>query len=51
MKDFMSGAGGLGRAYRSLGFHPSKRVDRYGILDLICGRIYVNLNREVETVL
>ena len=48
MKDFMSGAGGLGKAYRSLGFYPSKRVDRTGILDLICGRIYVNLNREAE---
>ncbi|MYF97913.1 hypothetical protein F4212_02075, partial [Candidatus Poribacteria bacterium] len=48
MKQFMSGAGGLGKAYRSLGFYPSKRVDKNGILDLICGRIYVNLNREAE---
>ena len=48
MKDFMSGAGGLGKAYRGLGFHPSKRVNNDGILDLICGRIYVNLNREAE---
>ncbi len=48
MKKFMSGTGGLGTAYRSLGFHPSKRVDDEGILDLICGRIYVNLNREAE---
>ena len=48
VKEFMSGAGGLGKAYRSLGFHPSKRVDSEGILDLICGRIYVNLNREAE---
>ena len=45
---FMSGTGGLGEAYRSLGFYPSKRVDNEGILDLICGRIYVNLNREAE---
>ena len=45
---FMSGAGGLGKAYRGLGFHPSKRVDDEGILDLICGRIYVSLNREAE---
>ena len=45
---FMSGVGGLGEAYRSLGFYPSKRVDSAGILDLICGRIYVNLNREAE---
>ena len=48
MKDFMSGAGGLGKAYRGLGFHPSKRVNNDGILDLICGRVYVNLNREAE---
>ena len=48
MKKFMSGTGGLGTAYRSLGFHPSKRVDDEGILDLVCGRIYVNLNREAE---
>ncbi len=48
MKQFMSGEGGLGKAYRSLGFYPSKKVDKNGILDLICGRIYVNLNREAE---
>lgn len=48
VKEFMSGVGGLGKAYRGLGFHPSKRVDNDGILDLICGRIYVNLNREAE---
>ena len=48
IKEFMSGAGGLGKAYRGLGFHPSKRVDNEGILDLICGRVYVNLNREAE---
>lgn len=48
MQCFMSGTGGLGKAYRDLGFYPSKRVDRLGILDLICARIYVNLNRESE---
>lgn len=48
IKDFMSGQGGLGKAYRSLGFHPSKHVDENGILDIICGRIYINLNREAE---
>ena len=48
MKKFMSGAGGLGKAYRGLGFYPSERVNAEGILDLICGRIYVNLNREAE---
>ena len=48
IRKFMSGTGGLGTAYRSLGFYPSKRVDDDGILDLVCGRIYVNLNREAE---
>ena len=48
MKEFMSGAGGLGKAYRGLGFYPSERVHNDGILDLICGRIYVNLNHEAE---
>ena len=48
IQKFMSGSGGLGKAYRSLGFYPSKRVDSEGILDLVCGRIYVNLNREAE---
>ena len=48
VKEFMSGAGGLGEAYRGLGFHPSQRIDNAGILDLICGRVYVNLNREAE---
>ena len=48
MKKFMSGAGGLGKAYRGLGFYPSERVNNEGVLDLICGRIYVNLNREAE---
>ena len=48
MKEFMSGAGGLGKAYQGLGFYPSERVNNEGILDLICGRIYVNLNREAE---
>ncbi len=48
IKCFMSGKGGLGKAYRSLGFYPSKHVDENGILDIICGRIYINLNREAE---
>ena len=48
LKEFMSGSGGLGKAYRGLGFHPSENVNSTGILDLICGRVYVNLNREAE---
>ncbi|RKU34692.1 hypothetical protein C6495_06920 [Candidatus Poribacteria bacterium] len=48
IKEFMSGTGGLGIAYRNLGYYPSARVDTMGILELVCGRIYVNLNRETE---
>ncbi len=48
VRKFMSGTGGLGKAYRDLGFYPSRRVDGNGILDLVCGRIYVNLGREAE---
>ncbi len=48
IQEFMSGAGGLGTAYRNLGYYPSARVNKIGILDLVCGRIYVNLNRETE---
>ena len=48
IKEFMSGAGGLGKAYRGLGFYPSQQVDEVGILHLVCGRVYVNLNREAE---
>jgi pyruvate,water dikinase len=48
IRNFMSGSGGLGKSYQGLGFYPSKSVENIGILDLICGRIYVNLNREAE---
>ena len=48
VKEFMSGTGGLGTAYRNLGYYPSARVDKIGVLDLVCGRIYVNMNRETE---
>ena len=48
IKEFMSGHGGFGRAYRELGFLPSPRIDEEGVLDLICGRLYFNLSREAE---
>jgi len=49
--ELMSGRGGLGLAYRDLGFIPSREVDEKGILDLICGRPYVNLRRETQMYL
>ena len=48
MREFMSGRGGFGLTCRELGFLPSRRFDEEGVLDLICGRLYFNLSREVE---
>ncbi len=48
MREFMSGRGGFGLTCRELGFLPSRRFDEEGMLDLICGRLYFNLSREVE---
>ena len=45
---FMSGRGGYGRMYRQLGYRPSPRVCRDGFLELICGRIYADPNRQAE---
>ncbi len=48
MQEFMSGRGGFGLTCRELGFLPSRRFDEEGVLDLICGRLFFNLSREVE---
>jgi len=48
VREFMSGKGGFGKTYRDLGFDPASVVDEQGVLDLICGRIYFNLNREAK---
>ncbi len=48
MRRFMSGDGGFGRMYRSLGYTPSRRVRTEGFLDLICGRIYLDPERAAE---
>jgi len=45
MRRFMSGSGGFGRMYRSLGYVPSAAVCREGFLELICGRIYADPER------
>lgn len=45
---FMSGKGGFGRLYEDLGFVPSARVKNEGFLDLIAGRIYVDLDKAAE---
>ena len=45
VKQFMSGAGGLGAMYRQAGFDPSDAVNRDGFLDLIAGRVYMDVSR------
>jgi len=41
---FMSGDGGFGAMYRRVGFEPSPTLCRDGFLDLIGGRIYMDLS-------
>lgn len=44
-REFMSGDGGFGAAYRLLGYRPSRAVRRRGTLELIAGRIYADPDR------
>ncbi len=46
VRQFMSGRGGFGAMFRSLGYDPDPALNEAGFLDLICGRPYVNLVRE-----
>ena len=48
IRRFMSGDGGFGAMYRLAGFEPSPAVCRDGLLDLIAGRIYMDLARAPE---
>ena len=48
---FMSGDGGFGRMYREAGFEPGPAVSRDGFLDLVAGRIYMDLSRAPEMFL
>jgi len=48
VRRFMSGDGGFGRMYREAGFEPSPEVRRDGFLDLVAGRIYMDLSRASE---
>ncbi|HVS35897.1 MAG TPA: PEP/pyruvate-binding domain-containing protein [Gemmataceae bacterium] len=45
---FMSGRGGYGLMYRDLGFKPDASVDDDCSYDLIAGRPYCNLNRDLR---
>jgi len=48
IRRFMSGDGGFGAMYKRVGFEPSEAVGRDGFLDLIGGRIYMDLSRAPE---
>ncbi len=48
IRRFMTGNGGFGKLYRDLGFQPSELVCEEGFLDLIGGRIYLDLGRAPE---
>ncbi len=45
IRRFMSGNGGFGAMYRQVGFEPTDDVSRHGFLDLVGGRIYMDLAR------
>ncbi|MCX6873524.1 MAG: PEP-utilizing enzyme [Verrucomicrobia bacterium] len=48
VRRFMSGDGGFGGMYREAGFEPSPAVCQDGFLDLVAGRIYMDLSRVPE---
>ncbi len=48
VRRFMSGDGGFGEMYRQVGFEPASEVCRDGFLDLIAGRIYMDLSQASE---
>ena len=45
IRRFMSGGGGFGAMYRAVGFEPSEAVAREGFLELVGGRVYMDLSR------
>jgi hypothetical protein len=51
MRQFMSGDGGYGRLYSSLGYRCSETVRQEGFLELICGRIYADPDRASQMFL
>jgi pyruvate,water dikinase len=48
IKNFMSGRGGFGAMYRQAGYQPAPVIDQTGFLDLISGRIYMDVARAPE---
>ncbi len=48
IRRFMSGSGGFGAMYRKAGFQPSAAVEHDGFLELIAGRVYMDVSRSTE---
>jgi len=48
MQRYMSGSGGFGLMYQQAGFSPSAQIEQQGFLDLIAGRIYMDVSRAPE---
>ena len=48
IRRYMSGDGAMGAAYRRVGFEPSAAVCRNGFLDLIAGRVYMDVSRSPQ---
>ncbi|MCP4375184.1 MAG: hypothetical protein GY794_03245, partial [bacterium] len=48
IRRFMSGDGGFGAMYKQVGFEPSETVCQDGFLELVGGRIYMDLSRAPE---
>ncbi|MGA2544329.1 MAG: PEP/pyruvate-binding domain-containing protein [Verrucomicrobiota bacterium] len=48
IRKFMSGLGGFGAMYRQAGFQPAPIIDREGFLELVAGRIYMDVARAPE---
>ena len=48
VRRYMSGDGAMGEAYRRIGFEPSAAVCRDGFLELIAGRVYMDMSRSPD---
>ncbi|MEO8078707.1 MAG: PEP/pyruvate-binding domain-containing protein, partial [Acidobacteriota bacterium] len=48
IKPFMAGAGGFGAMYRRAGFQPAPAIDKIGFLELVAGRVYMDVTRSPE---
>ena len=48
IKPFMAGSGGFGAMYRRAGFEPSPAIAEDGFLELIAGRVYMDVTRSPQ---